>query len=181
MDALVALHTRTAAPRLAEPAPGDAALEQILRAGLRAPDHGMLRPWKFLVVEGQARQKLGQLFVGALQPKTPEETEKLRNSPLRAPMLIVAIAAVKENPKVPAIEQIESCAAAVQNMSLAIHALGFASIWRTGAPAHDPRVKQALGLKDSDAIVGYLYVGTPTTRERPAPVLNTADFVEHWK
>jgi nitroreductase len=181
MDALVALHTRTAAPRLEEPAPGDAALDQILRAGLRAPDHGMLRPWRFLVVEGQARQKLGQLFADALQPKTPEEADKLRNSPLRAPLIIVAIATVKEHPKVPALEQIESCAAAVQNMSLATHALGFGSIWRTGAPAYDPRVKSALGLKETDAIVGYLYVGTPTTRERPAPVHDVGAFVEHWK
>lgn len=181
MDALVALHTRTAAPRLVDPAPGDAALEQIFRAALRAPDHGMLRPWRFLVVEGEARNKLGQLFVDALQPATPEEAEKLKASPLRAPLIIVAVANVKEHPKVPAIEQIASCAASVQNMSLAIHALGFASIWRTGAPAYDPRVKQALGLKDSDAIVGYLYVGTPTTRDRPAPVLNTADFVQHWQ
>jgi nitroreductase len=181
MDALVALQTRTAAPRLEEPAPGDAALDQILRAGLRAPDHGMLRPWRFLVVEGQARHKLGQLFVDALQPKTPEEAEKLRNSPLRAPLIIVAIATVKEHPKVPAIEQIESCAAAVQNMAVAIHALGFASIWKTGAPAYDVRVKTALGFKETDAIVGYLYVGTPTTRERPVPVLNTADYVQHWK
>ena len=180
MDALVALQTRTAAPRLEAPAPDAAALDQILRAGLRAPDHGMLRPWRFLVVQGAARNKLGQLFVDALQPQTPEEADKLRASPLRAPMVIVAIAAVKEHPKIPAGEQLASCAAAVQNMSVAIHALGFASIWRTGAPAYHARVKQALGLKDSDAIVGYLYVGTATTRDRPAPVLNVADYVEHW-
>jgi nitroreductase len=181
MDALVALHTRTAAPRLVDPAPGDAALEQILRAGLRAPDHGMLRPWRFLVVEGDARNKLGQIFVDALQPATPEEADKLRAAPLRAPLIIVGVATVKDNPKVPAIEQVASCAAAVQNMSVAIHALGFGSIWRTGAPTYDAQVKQALGLKESDAIVGFLYVGTPTTRDRPAPVLNTADFVEHWR
>ena len=181
MDALVALHTRTSAPRLEAPAPGGEALDQILLAALRAPDHAMLRPWRFLVVEGDARSKLGQLFVDALQPKTPEEADKLRASPLRAPMIIIAAAAVKENPKVPAIEQIESCAAAVQNMSLAIHALGFGSIWKTGKPAYDPRVKVALGLKETDAIVGYLYVGTPTMRDRPAPVLNVGDYVEHWK
>ena len=132
-------------------------------------------------MEGQARHKLGQLFVDALQPSSPEETEKLRNSPLRAPMVIVGIATVKEHPKVPAIEQIESCAAALQNMSVAAHALGFGSIWRTGAPAYDARVKTALGLKETDAIVGYLYVGTPTTRDRPAPVLRMGDFVEYWK
>jgi nitroreductase len=66
-------------------------------------------------------------------------------------------------------------------MSVAIYALGFASIWRSGPVAYDPRVKAALGLKETDAIVGYLYVGTPTTRERQAPVLNTSDYVEHWK
>ena len=181
MDAITALHTRTAAPRLEEPAPGDAALDQILRAGLRAPDHQMLRPWRFLVVEGQARYKLGQLFVDALQPQTPEATTKLQSSPLRAPLIIIAVATVKEHPKVPAIEQVESCAAAVQNMSLAIHALGFGSIWKTGAVAYDPRVKLALGLKETDAIVGYLYVGTPTTRERQAPLLKMADFVVYWK
>jgi nitroreductase len=181
MDALVALHSRTSAPRLEEPAPGDAALEQILKAALRAPDHGMLRPWRFLVVEGQARNKLGQLFVDALKPSTPEETTKLLSSTLRAPMIIIGVATIKDHPKVPAIEQIESCAAAVQNMSLAIHALGFGAIWKTGAVAYDPRVKVALGLKETDAIVGYLYVGTPTTRDRQAPVLNTADYVVHWK
>ena len=181
MDAITALHTRTAAPRLEEPAPGDAALDQILRAGLRAPDHQMLRPWRFLVVEGQARYKLGQLFVDALQPQTPEATTKLQSSPLRAPLIIIAVATVKEHPKVPAIEQVESGAAAVQNMSLAIHALGFGSIWKTGAVAYDPRVKLALGLKETDAIVGYLYVGTPTTRERQVPLLKMADFVVYWK
>jgi nitroreductase len=181
MDALAALHSRTSAPRLEEPAPGDAALDQILKAALRAPDHGMLRPWRFLVVEGQARYKLGQLFVDALKPQTPEETTKLQSSPLRAPLIIIAVAKIKDHPKVPAIEQIESCAAAAQNMLVAIHAVGFGGIWKTGAVAYDPRVKLALGLKETDAIVGYLYVGTPTTRERQAPVLNPADYVEHWK
>lgn len=181
MEALTALQTRTAAPRLVDPAPGDVELEQILKAGLRAPDHGMLRPWRFLVVEGAARQKLGQLFVDCLQPQTPEEREKLLNSPLRAPLVIVAVATIKEHPKVPAIEQIGSTAAAVQNMSVAIHALGFASIWRTGPVSYDPRVKQALGLKATDEIVGYLYVGTPTFRERPVPEHKITDYVEYWR
>lgn len=181
MDALTALTTRTAAPRLEEPAPGDAALDQILRSALRAPDHGMLRPWRFLVVEGQARHKLGQLFVAALQPATPEEAAKLQAQPLRAPLIIIAIATVKEHPKVPAGEQVASAAAAVQNMSVAAHALGFASIWRTGPVSYDPRVKAALGLKETDAIVGYLYVGTPTTRERQPPILKMSDYVEYWK
>jgi nitroreductase len=181
MDALTALQTRTAAPRLVEPAPDAAALEQILKAGLRAPDHGMLRPWRFLLVEGAARNKLGQLFVDCLQPATPEERAKLLAAPLRAPLVIVGVATIKEHPQVPPIEQIGSMAAAIQNMAVAIHALGFGAVWKTGAVAYDERVKLALGLQATDAIVGYLYVGTPTFRERPVPAHNIADFVTHWK
>jgi nitroreductase len=73
MDALTALQTRTATPRLVEPAPAPAELEQILKAALRAPDHGMLRPWRFLVVTGEGRNRLGQLFADSLQPATPDE------------------------------------------------------------------------------------------------------------
>ncbi|MES2627145.1 MAG: nitroreductase family protein [Pseudomonadota bacterium] len=181
MNALTALQTRTASPRLIEPAPADAALDQILKAGLRAPDHGMLRPWRFLVVEGEARRKLGELFVNCLQPQTPEQKAKLLDSPMRAPMIIVCVATIKDHPKVPAIEQICSAAAAVQNMAVAIHALNFGAIWKTGEVAYNPAVKAALGLSPTDAIVGYLYVGTPTTRERVVPELKITDFVQHWQ
>jgi nitroreductase len=179
MDALIALQTRTAAPRLTEPAPSPSHLEQILKAGLRAPDHGMLRPWRFLVIQGDARQKLAQLFVNTTQPDTEERKQKLLTTPLRAPMIIVAVATIKEG-KVRASEQVASVAAAIQNMSVACHALGYGSIWLTGGVAYDPRVKVALGLKETDEIVGYLYVGTATFQDRPVPQHNLRDFVQHW-
>lgn len=181
MDALTALQTRTAAPRLAEPAPGPADMEQIMKAALRAPDHGMLRPWRYLIVEGEARNKLGQLFVDCLQPATPEARDKLLNSPLRAPMVIIAVATIKPHPKVPAIEQVGSMAAAIQNMQVAIHALGFGAAWKTGEVAYDPRIKAALGLQPTDEIVGYLYVGTATLKDRPVPEHEVGKFVEYWK
>jgi len=180
VDALTALQTRTATPRLVEPVPRGADLEQVLKAGLRAPDHGMLRPWRFLLVEGEARQKLGELFVEALQPETDEQRQKLLGAPLRAPLVIICIAKIKVGNKVPAIEQIGSMAAAIQNMSVALHAMGFGSIWRTGPVAHDDRIKLALGQEVSDDIVGYLYVGTPTFTDRPVPEHNLADYVSHW-
>jgi nitroreductase len=179
MDALTALQTRTAAPRLTEPAPTAAQLDEILKAGLRAPDHGMLRPWRFLLIEGAARQKLAQLFVDTTQPESEERKQKLLSTPLRAPLIIVAVATIKEG-KVRASEQVCSAAAAIQNMSVACHALGYGSIWLTGATAYDPRVKVALGFQVTDEIVGYLYVGTPTFNERPIPQHNVQDFVQHW-
>lgn len=181
MDALEALHKRTSYPRLVEPAPSDEELGQICQAALRAPDHGLLRPWRFLLVRGEARARLGELFVKCLQPDSEEKRAKLKDSPLRAPVVIVVIARVREHPKVPPVEQICSAAAAAENISLAAFALGYATMWRTGEVAYDPKVKQALGLEEKDAIVGYLYLGTPTLAERPVPELNPADFVEEWR
>lgn len=178
MDALTALQTRTAAPRLVEPAPTTAQLQEILKSGLRAPDHGMLRPWRFLIVEGEARQKLGQMFVDVTQPETEERKQKLLSTPMRAPLIIVAVAAIKEG-KRPS-EQVCSTAAAIQNMSVACHALGYASIWLTGAVAYDARVKAALGLKETDEIVGFLHIGTATVQDRPIPQHDIAAFVQYW-
>ena len=181
MDALTALQTRTAAPRLVAPAPNVAEMQEVLKAGLRAPDHGMLRPWRFLIVEGQeALAKLGELFVAARAPDSEEQKAKLRDAPLRAPMVIIAVATIGSTDKIPAVEQIMSAGAAVQNMSVALHALGYGSIWRTGGVCYDERVNLALGLAATDQIVAYLYVGTPTFKERPVPQHNIDDFVQRW-
>ncbi len=180
MDALDALQNRTASPRLIEPAPSEQELQEIYKAGLRAPDHGMLRPWKFLVVSGEARAKLGQIFADNLNPGSEEEKAKMLNSPLRAPLIIVAVTEFKEHPKVPDVEQVCATAAAVQNMSVAIHALGYSSIWRTGKAAFSAGIKEALGFKAADEIVGYLYVGTPTLAQRPVPENNIEDYVKVW-
>lgn len=180
MDALTALHTRKASPKLVEPAPSQDELTQIYQAALRAPDHAMLRPWRFLVVKGEARNKLGELFVEAMQPEKEELKTKLLNSPLRAPMIIIAVSTITEHPKVPAIEQITSTAAAVQNMSLAAHALGYASIWRTGPVAFKDEVKLGLDLKTSDEIVGLLYLGSSTYKNLPIPEINIDDYFEDW-
>ena len=179
MDAIQALHSRTASPRLIDPAPDAGELETIFKAGLRAPDHGMLRPWRFLVIEGDARKKFGQVLADSLAPESEEQKTKLLNAPLRAPLIIAAVAEIREHPKVPPVEQISATAAAVQNMSLAIHALGYASIWRTGQAAFNDGVKKALGFAPKDEIVGFLYVGTPTV-QRDVPENNVADYFRQW-
>lgn len=180
MDAIEVLLNRTSWARLVEPVPNAEERELLFKAALRAPDHGMLRPWKFLTVEGEALKKLGELYVDALKPEEPEKQEKLRNAPLRAPLIIVAATTFREHPKVPPIEQIESTAAAAQNISLAAYALGYASIWRTGDPAFNADVKKGLGLNETDEIVGYIYIGTPTVTDRKVPELDPADYVSAW-
>jgi nitroreductase len=183
MEALEAVLTRqSVAPAfLAEPGPDDAALARILAAGACAPDHGKLRPWRFIVIRGQARERLGEVFVEALkrrQPDAPEAAiEQERMRPLRAPLLIaVAARLAPQHPKIPEIEQILSTAAAAQNILLAAHAQGFGAKWLTGANVYDDHVKSALGLAPDDRLLGFIHLGTV---DGSPPAVPHADAREH--
>jgi membrane associated rhomboid family serine protease/nitroreductase len=187
MDALESLLTRCSVPArmLREPAPDGIELQTILESAMRAPDHASLRPWRFLIIRGDARRELGEVFADALCRRDPladgAAREKEVSRPMRSP-LIVAVCAdiVENNPKVPVVEQVVACAAAAQNMLNAAHAMGYAGIMLTGKNAHDPYVKQALGLKPKDEIVGFLYFGTPDGEARPKKRPSAAEFVREW-
>ena len=183
MDALEALTTRTSPLGLTEPAPDEAALASILRAAARAPDHGKMRPWYFIIVAGPARTAFGKVLATALHQREPDALEatldKERNKPLRAPLIIVVAARLREHRNVPAIEQIIAAGAAAQNILVAAHALGYGGFWRTGAAAYDDMVKTALGLGAQDAIVGFLYLGTPSATAA-APPPDVATRVMRW-
>lgn len=155
--------SRTSALKLTTPGPSREHIEQIIRAGTRAPDHGRLRPWRFVVLEGEARKQLGTAMANILRTKMPDAAQAQLDGqaakPLRAPT-IIAIGAKISKGKIPEIEQLAAVAAAIQNMFLAAHALGYGAMWKTGAAAYDAGVKQLLGLAPEDHIVGFLYLGT---------------------
>lgn len=184
MDALKALLTRRSAPLLTDPAPDNETLGTMLRAGMRAADHGRLQPWRFIVLRGTARERLGDVMVEAMRRHEPDAPPGLlkreREKPLRAPLILVVAAEILENHKIPVIEQVLAAGAAAQNVLLAAYALGFGAMWRTGAPAYDDHVKAALGLKSADAIVGFLYIGTPAGPLPPTVVPDPTDFVRQW-
>jgi len=164
MDALTALTTRVSPIKLGEPAPPAAAIEAMLAAAVSAPDHGRLKPWRFLLIEGDARGRFGELMAQSLLRRepgaSPDRLDAERKKALRAPLVIVAAAALAESPNVPQVEQIVAVGAAVQNLLVAAHALGYGGFWRTGPAAYDAALKGALGLAESDAIVGFLYLGS---------------------
>lgn len=184
MDALDALINRVSVARLGEPAPTAAQRELLLRAALRAPDHGQLRPWRFLAIEGAGREQLGELFARALQEGNPqasaEQLDKARGMPLRAPLLLVVIASCKTHPKVPESEQLLAVGCAAHAMLLAAHAQGIGAIWRTGELSHDARVRAGLGLAAHERIIGFLYLGTPLGELRRPQPLEPAQFIAAW-
>jgi len=164
MDAIDLLLGRVSPAQLAGPGPSAGELEKILAAAARAPDHGKMQPWRFLVIEGPARERLGELMAQSLLRREPDapaaKLDAERKKALRSPLVVVVAAAVKENPKVPGVEQIVAAGAACQSMLLAAHALGFGGFWRTGPVAYDGEVKRALGFAEGDAIVGIIYLGS---------------------
>ncbi len=165
MNAIDLLHKRVSAPVLLEPAPTSEQLEVMFRAALRAPDHGALSPWRCLVIEGEAREKLGDVFVKAMAAKEGELADdkrlKLTKMPLRAPTIVVVIASPQEHPKVPESEQVLTAGCAAHAMTLAAYAQGLGAIWRTGELAFDTTVKCELGLEIHEHLVGFIYLGTP--------------------
>ncbi|WP_111640452.1 nitroreductase family protein [Marinimicrobium alkaliphilum] len=184
MNAIEMLHNRRSIGKLSAPAPDARQRDAIFTAALRAADHGNLKPWRFLVVEGDGLAALGQAYADAAleaDPDLPEEVQdSYRRMPTRAPLVVVAIASCQEHPKVPESEQLISAGAAVQNMLNAAYALDVGAFWRTGPLAYHPGVMRRLGLGEHERIVGFLYLGTPAGTPADSKLLATDDFFKPW-
>ncbi|TWC16138.1 MULTISPECIES: NAD(P)H nitroreductase [unclassified Pseudomonas] len=184
MQALDALLNRVSVPRLVEPAPTPEQREIMFAAAMRAPDHGQLRPWRFLTVEGQARYRMGELLADAARFNDPlvseAVVEKALNGPLRAPLVVVVIARLQDHFKVPKSEQLLAAGCAAHGILLAAYAQGVGGVWRTGELAYSPHVAKGLGLDVGEEVIGFLYLGTPQKEARTAPKEDTAEFVSEW-
>jgi nitroreductase len=174
---------RNSHARLVTPAPDADALATILRAAQRAPDHGRLRPWRYVVIQGERREALGQCFVESLKIRgvsDPAKLDKAANAPLRAPMIIAGLLRAVEHPTIGRDEQGHAVAASLATAQIAIEALGFGSIWRTGTYATDPLVIETLGGEPGDQVVGFLYVGTREGPSKLLPAESLDSLVSHF-
>ena len=181
MDALALLLNRRSLPKMIAPAPEGEALDAIFRAGLRAPDHAGLTPWRFIVSQGEGLDRLSGILQSAAQEDGADDAtiEKASRSPYRAPMVITVVAKVTAHDKVPTIEQYLSAGCAAHAMQMAAVAQGFAAFWRTGKWAYHNVVREALGVSGDDMIVGFLYLGSAGCRDAKAPERDLAQFVEY--
>jgi nitroreductase len=161
------------AKAMTEPGPSKKQLADILKAGARAPDHGKLFPWRFLVIEGKGRARAGDILAGVMEAEgeRDKQVEEERGRFLRAPVVVAVISAAREQHKIPVWEQELSAGAVCQNLLIAATASGLVAQWVTEWYAYHPVVKERLGLKAGERIAGFVYIGTAKDEleERPRP------------
>ena len=180
------LLSRRSISKLRSPHPSHEEMHDVYQAALRAPDHAWLRPWKFIEITGDSRKKLGQAFINAAKKTEDldaEREKKIAELTLRSPMIIIVIANINyDKPNVPRIEQIQSTAAAAQNILLALHDKGYGGYWRTGkySSERNKNISSELSLDNNSEVLGYLYVGTPEVDAPKIPELENNDFVTYW-
>jgi nitroreductase len=168
---------RSVAPHLlGEPGPTAAELEALLTIAARVPDHGRLTPWRFIVIEGEARARIGETIAAAFvadQPQAdPSRVAQERNRLARAPTVVAVVSRAKPHVKIPEWEQALSSGAVAMTLVIAANAMGFSTSWLTEWYAFDRRVLDVLGLEPDERIAGFVHIGRalepPVERARPA-------------
>ena len=164
-------------PLMTGPAPTRDELTTILTVASRVPDHGKLAPWRFIVFEGSARERAGELALEIRltdKPDLDETTcaEELRRF-TRAPLVVAVVSRAAPHVKIPEWEQVLSAGAACMSMIVAARALGFSATWLTEWMAYDERFRAAIGLAGHERVAGFIHIGRATAaiEDRPRPPL----------
>ena len=177
MNPTLPLISRISTPskHLAEPGPDRTVLREMLEVAIHSPDHGRLRPWRFILIEGTARERLNQQLYYRVRETMPEASEvrqeKERSRFSFAPCILAVVVKPLKKHKVPEIEQLLSGGAVCMNLLHAAHQFGFGAQWLTGFAAYDRPLLEAIGVVADEQVVGYIHIGTrtcePDERERP--------------
>ncbi len=183
-ETLLPLTARRSTINLRAPAPGDAELAEIFAAAMRAPDHGRLRPWRFVVVRAEGLASLadllGQAWIARDPNVNPAWVERTRTRILGVPMLIALGTRLTLPHAIPESEQVLSVGAAGMNLINALHMAGYGGMWVTGGHAYDPTVNAAFGFTAPDRLAGLFYVGTPVAAQPPAAPPPLSAHVAEW-
>ncbi|WP_201525129.1 nitroreductase family protein [Bordetella pseudohinzii] len=184
--ALHALNTRRSMKFLRAPAPKPDELAQILQAAMSAPDHGALRPWRFVRIQGEAIGRFADAALDAVKrsgdPRmTPEKEKSVRAWMAEVPLFLALAAKIDHNSKVREQEQVLAAGAAVMNILNDTHMLGYGAFWSTGLGTYVEEVQEILGLDPLEyRFLGYLAIGTPACAVPPANRPDFRDFLTEW-
>ena len=192
---LMARRRSVPANALSLPGPSAVELDKMLTIAVRVPDHGKLAPWRFIVIEGEARAELGQRLASLLHrlaPETsphsaaasdglPERVAAQKSCFSQSALVVTVVSRAAPHVKIPEWEQELSAGAVCMNLSLAANALGYGAQWLTGWAAYEPKAREMIGLTEPERVAGFVHLGTPTERlpDRPRPELGR--IVTRWR
>lgn len=187
MDIFEAIKSRRSMGLVSDEPVSKDLINQILEAGTWAPSHYRTEPWKFFVLTGESRIRLGKTLAKIEEQQMEDPTSesnqkkltKIQEKPFRAPLIIAVAVEPSNNPRALIQEEYGAVYAAIQNMLLAAHSLGLGGYWRTGKPAYDPAMKKLFKLTDKGDILGFLYFGYPK-RAVPEGKRKHFDEVTTW-
>lgn len=177
--ALITSRQNISPKRLDEPAPSPEDMALIFQAAAAAPDHGLVRPWRFVIVPQDKRRELAEVFALALIDRDPgatlEQIEAAREKAHRAPCLMLVVARLGPcEPPVPELERMVSVGCAIQNMLLMAHSLSYGSSLTSGQAMQSPRMRQLFALAEGEQAVCFVNIGTVSKR-KPARLHPTPD------
>jgi nitroreductase len=179
--AFLARRRSASALSLQAPGPSDDELTDLLTLAARAPDHGKLAPWRFIILRGEDKAAFAARLeaLAADHPDAPKRVAKLGK--LKAPPLGVAVVSRMVEGDIPAWEQLLSAGAVCTTLLYAATAMGFGANWITDWYAYDRQARAALGLAEDEQVAGFVFIGTaaeaPQERVRP----DVAALTSVWK
>ncbi|MGH2768232.1 MAG: nitroreductase family protein [Actinomycetota bacterium] len=186
MEAVEAIMTRRSIAQMAGHRPERASVVKLLQAAVRAPNHHLTQPWRFIVLTGRGLDALGEAMAERIRresvgdPDLARKVEAERARPHRAPVIVTVVYVPSEHPRAVEAEDRYAVGAAIQNVLLAAHAEGLATYLRTGPAAQDPAVRSLLGLTEGEEIAGFVYLGYPSTAPGPLTQREPAEERVRW-
>lgn len=173
-EVLEALWNRrsASAPLLIAPGPSEAEMDLLIRIGFRVPDHGKIGPWRMVRFTTDTKAKLVEalLPLADAQPD-PKKAAAVLTKLSAPPEALLVISSPLQPHAIPLWEQQLSAAAICQNLLIAAGAMGYAANWITDWYSYDPAARAVLGLKDSENVAGFIFLGSlaeaPQERDRP--------------
>ena len=181
-QALIHSRQNVSPRRLTEPGPSPAQLAQLFDAAAAAPDHGLLRPWRFVIVPREKRALLSEAFALALVDRDPDaapaQIEQAREKARRAPLLLLAVAQLgPAEPDIPALERMLSLGCALQNMLLSAHAMGFGTGLTSGRAMGSARMRTLFALTEGEQPACFVNIGTVSKYKPQRPRPGASEFV----
>ena len=183
METYEAILTRRSVPRLSDQVPERESIERLLQAAVRAPTHHLTQPWRFVVLGGEERDRLGGAWAQGVE-RAGKDSSGIVAKARRAPIIVCVIERPKHHlPKVVEVEEHHATGAALQNILLAAHDMGLGAMLRTGPAAAMPEVREVLGVQEDELIAGFVYLGYPRegAEERPMTRRTAAAELTEWR